>query len=135
MTAEARMYRRAIALIAIVLAVIAVVGAVIAWVVAGPAAAGAALIGAGVAALGAIPTPVAMLVGHRKPPHVMAGIVAFSWLGKMFVIIVALLLLKNVESFHKAAFAATAVTGIVASLVVDVTTMRKARIPYVQPGP
>ncbi|WP_062515975.1 hypothetical protein [Demequina gelatinilytica] len=135
MTAEARMYRRAIVLIGIVLGAIAVVGAAIAWAVAGPAAAVAALVGAAVAALGAIPTPVAMLVGHRKPPHVMAGIVAFSWLGKMLVIIVALLLLKNVESFHKVAFAATAVTGIVASLVVDVATMRKARIPYVQPGP
>ncbi|SEJ22396.1 hypothetical protein [Demequina mangrovi] len=135
MTPEEAVYRQAIRLTIVVLAAIAVVGAAIAWVVVGPAGAVAALVGAVVAAIGAIPTQVSMLVGHRKPPHVMAGIVAFSWLGKMAVIIVALLVLGQVESFHRASFAATAMTGIVASLVVDVLTLRKARIPYVEPGP
>ncbi|MDN4474839.1 hypothetical protein QQX09_03095 [Demequina sp. SYSU T00192] len=134
MTAEEQLYRRAIRLTSIVLAAIAVVGGAVAWALAGPAGAVGALVGALVAALGAVPTQVAMLVGHRRPPQVMAGIVAFSWLGKMLVIVVALLVLQGVESFHREAFAATAVTGIVASLVVDVATLRKARIPYADPG-
>ncbi|WP_062297730.1 hypothetical protein [Demequina maris] len=134
MTAEEQLYRRAIRITIVVIAAIAVIGAAVAWAVVGAAGAVAALVGAGVAALGAIPTQVAMLVGHTKPPHVMAGIVAFSWLGKMLVIIVALLLLQGVESFHRGAFAATAVTGIVASLVVDIMVLRKARIPYADPG-
>ena len=134
MTAEEQLYRRAIRITVIVLLAIAVLGAGVAWLVAGANGAVAALVGAGVAALGAIPTQVAMLVGHRKPPHVMAGIVAFSWLGKMLVIIVALLLLQGIESFHREAFAATAVAGILASLVVDVAVLRRARVPYVDPG-
>ncbi|WP_062386373.1 hypothetical protein [Demequina iriomotensis] len=134
MTAEEALYRRAIRLTTVIVVAIGAIGAGVAWALAGTAGAVAALVGAAVAALGAIPTQAAMLVGHRKPPHVMAGIVAFSWLGKMLVIIIALLVLQGVESFHRGAFAATAVTGIVASLVVDVATLRKARIPYADPG-
>ncbi len=134
MTAEEQLYRSAIRVTVIVLVAIAVIGAAIAWLIVGPEGAVAALVGAVVAAIGAIPTQVSMLIAHRKPPHVMAGIVAFSWLGKMAVIIIALLLLQGVEGFHRGAFAATAVTGIIASLAVDVAVMRKARIPYADPG-
>ncbi|WP_062463659.1 hypothetical protein [Demequina soli] len=135
MTAEEALYRRALRLTAIVLGALAVVGGAVAWIVVGPDGALAAVVGAAVAALGALPTQYAMLKGHTRPPHVMAGIVAFSWLGKMLVIIVALLVLQGVDSFHRPSFAATAVVGLLAGLVVDVSLLRKSRIPYVEPGP
>ncbi|WP_296667791.1 hypothetical protein [Demequina sp.] len=134
MTAEESLYRRAMRLTVVVLAGLAVLGALVGWFVAGAPGAVAAAVGAAVAALGAIPTQAAMLIGHRRSPQALAGIVAFSWLGKMLVIIVALLLLQGVESFYRPMFAATAVVGLVVSLAIDLLTLRKARIPYVDPG-
>ena len=134
MTAEAALYRRAIRLTSLWLAGIAVVGAVVGWLVGGSAGLIAALVGAAVAALGALPTQWAMLVGHERAPHVLAGIVAFSFLGKMAVILVALLVLQQIDGFHKPMFAATVIAGVVASLAIDFMTVRKARVPYVDPG-
>lgn len=134
MTTEADLYRTAIRLTSLILAAVAAVGAVVGWLVAGGAGVVAALVGAAVAALGAIPTQYAMLVGHRRAPHTLAAIVLFSWLGKMGLILVALIVLQGVESFNRPMFAGTVMVGLVASLVVDMVTLRKARIPYVDPG-
>lgn len=134
MTDESQLYRRAMRLTVAVLAALAVVGAVVGWLVGGASGLVGAVVGAAVAALGAIPTQAAMLVGHRRSPQAMAGIVAFSWLGKMLVIIVALLVIQGIDSFHRPMFAATAAMGLIASLVIDVATLRRARISYVDPG-
>lgn len=134
MTAEAALYRRAMVLTALWLTGIAVVGAVVGWFVAAVPGIVAAVTGAAIAALAALTTQYAMLVGHKRSPQAMAGIVGFSWLGKMLVIIVALLLLQQVDGFHRPMFAATVVAGLAASLTIDFLTLRKARIPYVDPG-
>ena len=133
MSAEADLYRTAIRLSALTLGGIAVVGAAVGWLVAGADGAIAAVVGAAVAALGAIPTQYAMLVGHRRPPHELAAIAAFSWLGKMALILVALMVLQRIDSFHRPMFAATVLAGLVATLAIDLVTMRRARVPYVEP--
>ncbi len=134
MSAEADVYRRALRLTAVILAALGVLGGAVGWFVAGAPGMVAALAGAAVAALGALPTQAAMLVGHRRSAQALAGIVAFSWLGKMLLIIVALLILQGVESFHRPMFAIVAVVGLVASLAIDIITLRRARIPYVGPS-
>ena len=134
MTAEADIYRRALVLTALALGALAVLAAAVGWLVAGSAAAVAALVGIGVAAIGAIPTQAAMLVGHRRSPQTLAAITLFSWLAKMGVILVALLVLQGVESFHRAAFVIAVAAGLFTSLAIDLWALRKARVPYVDPG-
>lgn len=134
MSAEAQVYRRAMVHTAIALAILAVGGAAVGYLAAGASGAVGALVGAAVAALAALPTQAAMLVGHARSPQALAGIVAFSWLAKMFIIVVAMVLLTRLDDFHRVAFAVTVVIGILLSLVFDIMSMRQARVPYVDPG-
>ncbi|WP_062380227.1 hypothetical protein [Demequina pelophila] len=134
MSAEAQAYRGALVRTAIALGALGVVGAAVAWWWDGPSAAVGAAVGALVAALAALPTQGAMLVGHTRSPSSLAAIVLGAWLAKMFVIVIAMIVLIDLEGFHKVAFATVVMVGIVLSLVFDIMSIRKARVPYVDPG-
>ncbi|WP_084077037.1 hypothetical protein [Demequina sp. NBRC 110057] len=134
MTEESRTYRRALRVTVIVIVALAVIAVPVGLLVAGGAGLLAAEVGVAVAALAGLTTQIAMLVAHQKPPHIMAAYIGGSWLGKMLIIIVALLVLQGIEGFHKELFAAFAVTGIIATLAIDFWVIRNARIPYVDSG-
>lgn len=131
MNEESLTYRRALRVTVIVIVALAIVAVPVGLVVAGGAGLFAAEIGVLVAALAGLTTQIAMVIAHDKPAHIMAAYVGGSWLAKMAIIVVALLVLQGVEGFHKAAFAAFAVTGVLATLAVDFWVIRSARIPYV----
>ena len=134
MTAEADLYRTALRRSAVALVVLGALGAGVGALIDGPAGAVAALVGAGVAALGAIPTQVAMLVGHTRSPQALAGIVGFAFLGKMLIVIVALLVLQGIDGFNRPTFAVVTITCLVVTLAIELHALRRARIPYVDPG-
>lgn len=134
MNEEAVTYRRALRVTIIGIAALAIVAVPVGLLVAGGAGLAAAEIGVAVAALAGVTTQVAMVVGHHREAHVMAAIIGGSWLLKMLIIVVALLLLQNVDGFHKGLFAAFAVVGILGTLAIDFWVIRSARIPYVDPG-
>ncbi|MFV0285871.1 MAG: hypothetical protein ACK5IM_05690 [Demequina sp.] len=134
MTEESRTYRRALRVTIIVIVAMAVIAVPVGLLVAGGAGVLAAEIGVAVAALAGLTTQIAMVVAHQKPPHLMAAYIGGSWLAKMLIIIVALLVLQGVEGFEKEIFAGFAVVGILATLAVDFSVIRKARIPYVDGG-
>lgn len=134
MSAESDLYRRAIVRSSVTLVIIAVVGAVVGAVLDGVQGTVAALVGAAVAALGAISTQVAMLVGHRRSPQALAGIVLFAFLGKMLILIVALLVLQGIDDFNRPIFAVVTITCLVATLAIEVQALRHSRVPYVDPG-
>lgn len=134
MTPEAEVYRRAMRATVIALVALAAVAAGVGWWVAGSAGLIAGVAGAAVAALGAIPTQVAMLVSHRQSPQAMAGIVLFSWLGKMVLVVIALVVLAGIEGFHRPMFGITVVVGLMLSLGIDMLSLRRSRVPYVDPG-
>lgn len=134
MSAESDLYRRAIRLSSIALVGLAAVGAAVGAVLDGSAGAIAAVVGAAVAALGAISTQVAMLIGHTRSPQALAGIVLFAFLGKMLILIVALLVLQGIDGFNRPIFAVVTITCLVATLAIEVDALRRARVPYVDPG-
>lgn len=133
-TAEARVYRTALRNTMIGLAILAVLAVVIGALVAGSTGVIAALVGVAVAALAGLTTQAAMAWGHKRSTDQMAMAIAGSWLLKMFIIVIALLILQGIENFHKELFAAFAVTGVILTLVVDFWVIKASRVPYVEPG-
>ncbi|GIG55311.1 hypothetical protein [Demequina activiva] len=134
MNEESVTYRRALRVTVIGIVALALIAVPVGLLVAGAPGLVAAEIGVAVAALSGLTTQLAMVIGHDREAHVMAGIIGGSWLLKMLIIIVALLLLQNVADFHKELFAAFAVVGVLGTLAVDFWVIRSARIPYVDPG-
>lgn len=133
MTAESITYRRALRITVIGIAALAVLAVPVGLLVAGGPGLVAALVGVGVAALSGVTTQVAMVIGHDREPHIMAAIVGGSWLAKMVIIVIALLVLDGIEGFHKALFAGFMLVGVIGTLAIDMWVMRAARVPYVEP--
>jgi hypothetical protein len=131
---ESLTYRRALRVTAIGIAALAIIAVPVGLLVGGTAGLIAAEIGVAVAALSGVTTQIAMVIGHQREPHIMAAIVGGSWLLKMFIIVIALLVLQGIDGFHKGLFAAFAVIGVLGTLAVDFWVIRSARIPYVDPG-
>lgn len=134
MTEESRTYRRALRVTIIVIVALAVIAVPVGLLVAGGAGLLAAEIGVAVAALAGLTTQVAMVMAHDKAPHVLAAYVGGSWLAKMFVIVIALLVLDGIDGFHKGLFAGFMLTGVLATLAVDMWAIRSSRVPYVDGG-
>ncbi len=131
MSDDRAVYRKALVGVIVVAAVIVVVGAIVAWRVQGASAAGAAALGGGLSGLAAAVTPLSMLLGRDRPPHVLAAVVSGLWLAKMVVLVVVVVLLSRIEDFPRAAFGYTLLAGIIASLAVDLWAVRSTRVPYV----
>lgn len=134
MTEEANLYRRALRVTAIGLGVLAIIAIPVGLLIDGAAGLLAAEVGVAVAALSGITTQVAMAVGHRRAPHMMAAIVLGSWLLKMLIIVIVLLVLQGVDGFHKGLFAAFMLVGVFGTVAADLWAVRAARLPYVDPG-
>lgn len=134
MTEEAQIYRRALRMTAIGLGVLAIIAIPIGLVVDGAAGLLAAGVGVAVAALAGLTTQVAMVMGHSRAPHLMAATVLGSWLLKMIIIVIALVVLQGVEGFHKVLFAVFMLVGVFGTLAADLWSVRATRLPYVDPG-
>ena len=134
MTEEANLYRRALRVTAIGLAALAIIGLPVGWLVDGGAGLLAAEVGVGVAALAGITTQAAMMVGHRRTPHMMAAIVLGSWLLKMIIIVIVLLVLQGVDGFHRGLFAVFMLVGVFGTIAADLWAVRASRVPYVDPS-
>ena len=134
MTEEANIYRRALRVTAIGLAALAIIAIPVGLLFHGGAGLLAAEVGVAVAALAGITTQVAMMVAHRRTPHMMAAIVLGSWLLKMLIIVIVLLVLQGVDGFHKGLFAVFMLVGVFGTIAADLWAVRTARLPYVDPG-
>jgi len=131
---EAMVYRTALRRTAMGLGVLAVLAVAIGAAVAGGRGVVASIVGVAVAALAGLTTQAAMAWGHRRSTDQMTMAIAGSWLLKMIIIVVALLVLQGVINFHKELFAAFAVTGVLLTLAVDFWVLRSSRVPYVDPS-
>lgn len=127
---ESRAYRWALIATGIVLVVIAVVSVLAAAAWRGPNGVWSALAGVAVAAVSGMVTQGAMFVGHRRDPVVFVSIVAAAWLAKMFVIVIALVVLGGVEGIDRLTFGTVVLVGVGATLAIDLVAVRRARISY-----
>ncbi|MFV0632595.1 hypothetical protein [Demequina sp.] len=133
MSAESATYRKATRYTLIAVIALALIAIPVGLMVGGGAGLFAAEIGVAVTALSGLTTQVAMVMGHDREPHMMAAIVGGSWLVKMFIIVIAMIVLQDIDGFPKGLFAGFLLVGVVTTLVIDLWVIRKARIPYVEP--
>jgi hypothetical protein len=114
---------------------LAVVGAVIGYLVAGMDGLWSALVGVLLAALFLGMTAVIILIaGRMEGPEKMPlffGIVLGGWALKLVIFIVALLLLRGQPWIQGQVFFFAVLASVIASLVIDMVVMARARVPYV----
>lgn len=129
------MFRTILRRLTVLVLALAVGGVVVAGLVAGPAGVWGALLGAGIAAMFMVGTAVAMLLTADKPLHVASAAGVGGWLVKMVVLFAVLLAVRDRDFYSPGAFFVVLVLAIVGSLVIEMGTMLRARIPNVEPRP
>ncbi|WP_062071813.1 hypothetical protein [Demequina sediminicola] len=134
MNEEYTTYKRAMRITIVGIVVLAIAAAVVGPLVAGWAGLAAAELGVLIAALAGLTTQAAMVMSHQKPATTMAAYVGGSWLVKMLIIVIALIVLQNIEGFNKGLFAGFMLVGVLGTLAIDFWVVRQARIPYVDSG-
>jgi hypothetical protein len=127
------LFRRALRDVLVFLAALAVVGVVVGALVAGSEGVWGALLGVAVAVLFSGTTVWSMWRTVSSDPAVMIGVVAGSWLAKMIVLFVALIVLRNQTFYDKPVFGVVVIVGVLGSVALDTLAVHRARIPYVEP--
>ena len=100
-----------------------------AWAVAGSDAAMAGLAGIGLAALVGLSTQVAMLLGSRMSLASLPVVVLGSFVVKVAILVPVTLAVRG-SGLSTGAFAASLAAAVVATLVIDVVALARARVPY-----
>ncbi|WP_349828987.1 hypothetical protein [Brevibacterium litoralis] len=113
---------------------IAVLASLVGALVAGLPGVWGALLGAGMAFVFFAVTAVLMSVTADSGPNVMAGAVLGGFLVKVAGLIALTAVLKDREFFDVVVLFCTLAVAAVASLVVDVLTVQRARLPLVEVG-
>ena len=134
-SAEGDAYRWALRVSAASLAALAIVGGTAAGLLRGSAGLWGALAAVGIAALSGLVTQIAMIVGHRREPTAFVGIVAGSWLAKMIIIAISVVVLKGVDSVDRGTFGTVLLLGVGATLAIDMFAVKQARISYTGSSP
>jgi hypothetical protein len=116
--------------------ILAVIGAVIGYLVAGWTGLASALVGVVLAGLFLGMTALIILIAGRIPPGptqipTFFAIVLGGWVIKLVVFVVALILLRGQPWVQPFVFFLCVLASVIASLVVDMVVMARARVPYV----
>lgn len=127
-------FQRAWRWLLLFLLVLAVAGLGIGYLVAGMPGLWGALLGLGLAALFSGTTVGTMYATARSAPTTTAIVVLGSWLVKMALIIVALVLLGDQTFYSKPALAIVLVIGALGSAYLDFIAVTKTRVPYIEPA-
>ncbi|PJI84789.1 hypothetical protein [Luteimicrobium subarcticum] len=127
------LFRTALRDVLVFLAVLAVAGVVVGAVVDGLAGVWGALMGVGVAVIFSGTTVWSMWRTADSSPQALIAVVAGSWLAKMIVLFVLLLVLQSMDFYNKPVFGVVLIVGVLGSVVLDTLAVRRARIPYVDP--
>ncbi|WP_253691614.1 hypothetical protein [Cellulosimicrobium protaetiae] len=127
-------FRTALRDVLVLLGALTVLGVAIGALVAGLPGVWGALLGVGVALLFSATTVWAMLRTVDASPSTTAAVVMGSWLVKMVVLIVILVVLRGMDFYDRWVFAAVLLVGVIGSAVLDYRAVSRGRIPYVEPG-
>ncbi|MBO0608173.1 hypothetical protein [Myceligenerans salitolerans] len=109
---------------------LAVVGSVVGYLAAGTAGVWGALLGAALAAFFSGVTVWSMAQTIGKPPATMGAVVMGSWLGKMVVLVVVLVLLRGQDFYDRVVLFVVLLIGAVGSALLDYRAVRGGRVPY-----
>lgn len=119
----------------VVTVAITAAGALAGWLASDSRGVWGALIGGGIGLLFCGTTVVSMVVAEGKSPQLLAIVVLGSWLAKMILIIIVLVVLRNMTFYDKYVLAATLGAIVIASLAIEMLAIKSARIPLVDVPP
>lgn len=112
---------------------LAVLGSLVGLLVAGLPGLWGALIGAALAAFFCATTVWSMLYTVGKGPTAMGAVVMGSWLAKMVVLIVVLVIITQFDFYDRVVLFVVLLLGAVGSALLDYRAVRNGRLPYVEP--
>jgi len=119
---------------AILLVVLAVGGCAIGYLAAGTPGLWGGLLGTGLAAFFLLTTAVVMLATADKPLHVASAALVGSWLAKVVVVFVVLLVVRGRDFYDPVVFFVTLTLAILGSVAIEMSAAMKARVPHVDPS-
>jgi hypothetical protein len=111
------------------------VAALVGGLAAGRAGALGAALGCLVPAFVLLLTWTAAELGARRSATAFAGWLMASYLVKLVVVAVLLVVLRGVEGADRTALGLSAVAGLLLALVVEARVITSTRAPYVEPAP
>lgn len=129
--AERTMLRTALRDGALMVAGLAVLGSVVGLLVAGLPGLWGALLGAGLAAFFSGVTVWSMSRTVGKDPTTTGAVVMGSWLGKMVVLVLVLVVLRGQDFYDRVVLFVVLLIGAIGSALLDYRAVRGARVPYV----
>jgi hypothetical protein len=132
-TAEQAMLRTALRDCLILVAGLAVLGSLVGLLFAGLPGVWGGLIGAALAAFFCATTVWSMLYTVGKGATMMGAVVMGSWLAKMVVLIVVLVVLTQFDFYDRVVLFVVLLLGAVGSALLDYRAVKNARITYVDP--
>ncbi|PFG43984.1 hypothetical protein ATJ88_2700 [Isoptericola jiangsuensis] len=132
-THERAMLRRAMRSTLLLVGALVVVGGAVGLLVAGTAGLWGALVGAGLAAFFCATTIWSMQRSVGKSPTVMAGLVMGTWMAKIVVLLVVLVVLRGADFYDPYVLFVVLAVGAIGSALLDYQAVRDSRMPYVQP--
>ncbi len=94
-----------------------------------------ALIGIGIAVTFFAITVAAALLTAGLDVSTLGIAVLGSWLVKMVLLIIVLVLLREADFYHRPALFLALLVGTIGSLVIEALVVTRTQVPYVEPGP
>ncbi|MGB7982254.1 MAG: hypothetical protein WCF36_15850, partial [Candidatus Nanopelagicales bacterium] len=109
--------------------------AALGYLLAGAPGAWGALIGMGIAVgFFAITVTVSLLTAGMDVSTLGIAVLG-SWLVKMALLIIALVLLRGVEFYSRPALFLALLVGTIGSLLLEALVVTRTQVPYLEPGP
>jgi hypothetical protein len=118
----------------ILVAALAVLGSLVGLLVDGLPGLWGGLIGAAIAAFFCGTTVWSMLYTVGKGATMMGAVVMGSWLAKMVVLIVVLVVLTQFDFYNRVVLFVVLLVGAVGSALLDYRAVKNGRITYVEPS-
>lgn len=113
------------------LAVLTVLALLIAGAVSGLAGVWGALLGAAIGGGFILTTVVAVLWGAKLPPTMAGAVMLGSWVGKLLILLVVVLVLNQFEFFDRVALFLTVVGALIIVLGAETYGVVRQKVPYV----
>ena len=115
----------------VVVLVLAPLAALVGYLVDGGSGAKAGLQGVCVPGAVLLLTALAAELGARRSAQAFAGLLLGSYLVKLVVVLAVLYLVRDVEGTARTILGVTAVTGLLAALLVEARVITSTRAPYI----
>lgn len=132
--AEQAVLRAALRDSMILVAGLAVLGSLVGLLVSGVPGLWGGLIGAAIAAFFCGATVWSMLYTVGKGATVMGAVVMGTWIAKMVVLVVVLVVLTQFDFYDRVVLFVVLLLGAVGSALLDYRAVKNGRVPYVEPS-